>query len=471
MFNESISNIGAYGNVVVEDKTLINAELSFLDDNQSNISHDMSLNIRNRKLSNISRINKIPKTQGAYSSIEEEAYNKINQKTPQYFYEDQIIFEENENEKEDNLIVNEVKNIFLEKAKKINNDYLTVSTNAKKNNYYLNDKYNIPKNVNDEFLNSSNLMKIISANKSGHFPPKIFSGNNNILNNQINESIPEFNSDNFSSYFNCINPLINPNIISYNKSTISHSNVKNNTKNQNLSGLNKEFKKKVNENEIPKLRDYSNNYSEDNKISENDEDKNNKIQKKPRNLFNDNNFRKYFDFSKSVNYEKNNENDFNKLNRKSSNNKLMDKKKHFHRNEFKEKLNKLNEDSLKNCFVKFYKDTMINNNLNEDLFYDFRLRLIYLKKFPNFIKTKNSSYLFSVVNNEVSNIHGKISIIINDNMRMNLYFVRLIIDKEKDYLHKNIFVPEKILKRKINKKEIETELIEENKIDNILKEN
>ena len=142
----------------------------------------------------------------------------------------------------------------------------------------------------------------------------------------------------------------------------------------------------------------------------------------------------------------------------------LEKKKVLHETKFKERLNLISENSLKNSFIKFYKETLTDNRLNMDLFYDFRLRLIYLEKSPNFIKMKNSSYLFSVINNEVTNIYNRFPLVVNKNVKINLYYVRLIIDKERDYLHRDVFVPENILKRKINKSKIEPENRGENKV-------
>lgn len=187
------SKIGAYGNVIVDDKTLKNTELSYLEENKSMVSYNKSALKLEKQTSNISKISRNPITKGAYSSMKDVNFiNKLNVKNPEYYYEDEIILEEIESEKQtENLIVNEVKNKFLEKVNKINHDFLTVSNNAKKNNDYFKEKYNIPKNINDEFLNSSNIIKIMSNTKSGKMPPKLFGGLNssNTINNSCNRSL------------------------------------------------------------------------------------------------------------------------------------------------------------------------------------------------------------------------------------------------------------------------------------------
>jgi len=173
MFNEINSKIGAYGNIVVEDKSMLFTE-SYLEDQKSYISYEKNPLNRVRSSSNVSKIGKNPITKGEYSTFNENNnYNKNEGKNPEFYDENEIILEESECDK-DNLINHEIRGNFLEKAKKINDNFNTINSTAKKNNDYFSDRYNIPKNVNDEFFNSSNFLKIKSANKSGKFPPKLF---------------------------------------------------------------------------------------------------------------------------------------------------------------------------------------------------------------------------------------------------------------------------------------------------------
>ena len=272
--------------------------------------------------------------------------------------------------------------------------------------------------------------------------------NSDVLNNLDTYPNPHHKKLNSSLIpSNIINDISTP-IINSNFNDINQIfSIKENDEFETINDL--KFKNQTNpylnniKNQAEKSKENSSNFNKDIKI----------------NLFDDSNFRNYFNFTDDQEKEE-------KTNYRSYT--AIEIKKQKHKKLFKEKLNKLDESSLKNNFIKYYKEIYNNNIINKHIFHDYRLRLIYLKKFPNQIKLKTTCYLFSVLNNEISSIYGRIPLKINDYIKINLYCVKLILDKEKDYLHTNIFVPEKILKKKLNQENIEAENLEERKINIII---
>jgi len=321
---------------------------------------------------------------------------------------------------------------------------LNVNPNIKLNN--CENKYSNNTNINNNNNSSSN---------------KYFE-NKNILNqikltyenifNQKPEPVQKKSEIKESTQENkVLNNNNNNNENNYTKNNYNNYNNNNNNKSENTQGV-QVFGNENNSNNSKNPIDYLDNLN---------------FNSKENSLFNDLNFNLLFEFNNdNTDKNKNTEDRFNSTKNPNKTSDELEKNKLVKKTEFKEKLNLLSENSLKNSFIKFYKETLTDNKLNKDLFWDFKLRLIFLEKSPNFFKLKNSTYLFSVINNEVTNIYKRIPLVVNENVKINLYCVRLIIDKERDYLHRDIFVPEKILRKKVNKSKIELEHKKEIKVNN-----
>lgn len=462
--------------------------------NDNNINNSNKLIINNRKVEDHQKIteNKLNKhnTNNSFK-IKNEIYSKeyINSETERI---KNIIMSDlrknNINKKNKNNSINSLPykptQTFPEENKDKNGDSNLAITKEKKDYFenFKNEKSDHQSNKIIKFDRQTNTNEMSIKDKSNnYFIRDNFENENQNFSSMKNSTI---NAGIFNpSFLNCIDPSKNTDYcLSFeNKDDNQNSyKFKDTQINKSKSKIyKKNFQTNVNSEIIDKINKYTNsqnvNYqinqdSNKNQLADENNIGNDKSSESKINLFDDHNFCNFFEFSYCEGDNKNQEiNHFKDF--VDMSNFRLDEKKDLVLIQSDKIKNNLIEKSMKNSFIKFYSDTMTDVSIKRDIFHDFRMRLIYLQKFPNFIKMKNSSYLFSIINNEVSNIFGSILIDVNEHIKLNIYCVRLIIDKEKDYSYKNILVPEKILKKKIKKEKIEAVNLEEKNINEILNSN
>lgn len=106
----------------------------------------------------------------------------------------------------------------------------------------------------------------------------------------------------------------------------------------------------------------------------------------------------------------------------------------------------------KNLFFSFYQKSLEDPLLQKHLFIHPSLRLRFLKTYPVHKKLISKDFLYNILNGEVKNVYGKIQE--NNIPNKFIYYIRLLKDKDVDEIYTKIFVTEKILKIKLNKREI-----------------
>ena len=108
-----------------------------------------------------------------------------------------------------------------------------------------------------------------------------------------------------------------------------------------------------------------------------------------------------------------------------------------------------------NRFFSFYQQTFEDPILRKHIFLHPDIRLRFLKAYPLNKKLISKDYLYNILNGEVKHIYGKIK----DFMEKEVFYIKLLKDKDVEEIHTRVFVTEKVLKKKLNKKEISTEYI------------
>ena len=106
----------------------------------------------------------------------------------------------------------------------------------------------------------------------------------------------------------------------------------------------------------------------------------------------------------------------------------------------------------KHLFFSFYQKSLDDPLLQKHLFIHPSLRLRFLKTYPVHKKLISKDFLYNILNGDVKNILGKIQE--NNIPNKFIYYIRLLKDKDVDEIYTKIFVTEKILKKKLNKRDI-----------------
>jgi hypothetical protein len=95
-------------------------------------------------------------------------------------------------------------------------------------------------------------------------------------------------------------------------------------------------------------------------------------------------------------------------------------------NNFKEKLqNKIKSIKKSNEYIRFYQDTFSDDTLSRHVYLTPKLRKYFLTKFPLFKQLVSRNNFYSIVNNQISEVYGKIDIMINEQLKKSVYYIRL----------------------------------------------
>jgi hypothetical protein len=427
------------------------------DKNNKQTEDKSNINHFKEKLNNDNNYKDKDKEEDNNNNYIDKNINRLNQKRKKENY---IILSSNKDKEKDFNFTNDNNNDKRDKES-FNNSNNNINSNS-----YSNNKYNYIMNNLNLSLNEDD-----NNNNNYYSPFDCYNRNLNVNNNNnINYDI--FNNKNFKKPIHIKTPIISIKPKTLNNHKDKNSNINMNT---NMNNINKNHIEKGN-----KIENYTENENEETifmKKIKNFNFSGINIQKTKElniNLFEEINFKKYFGIDLSTNstsisifnnndYDKNKNNNENKKNNKDELNEI----------DMKEKDNqKLKMKVKENDLIDFHYNCLKDDKLKNNIFQDYRLRYKYLQEFPKFIKMKTCDYLFSIFNNEVSKINGRINEIDNYNYNdidiemnkniceentkendlfddCNIYSVELFIDKDKDYLKSNVNVHEKILFKKL----------------------